>query len=191
MNMRCGILVLLLFWYVSSAHGQGHGEAVVPKGARVLVTVSSLPSPFLGTLEGVSTESLLWRVEPGDTLATWPLRGVAKLEVSHGQRPNTWRGALIGALAGAGAGALVGLAAGSDECPEGGLAGLAAAGCLTRGEAAAGGALLGVVGGGVIGLLIGSASRSERRRSVSPQRLRVALGYGCPGRVAAAGAVGI
>jgi hypothetical protein len=88
---------------------------------------------------------------------------------------------------GAAAGALVGAVAGNDECPEGGLAGIAGASCLTRTEAAAAGAITGVLLGGGIGLLIGSGKKSERWSSVSPARLRVAAGLGPHGRLAIAG----
>ena len=103
-----------------------------------------------------------------------PLTTVQKLEISQGGHADTWRGGLIGTLAGIGVGALIGLAAGNYECPTTGLPAPAAEDCLTPGESAATGAILGAVGGGGLGLLIGSSRKSERWRALSPEQIRVA-----------------
>jgi hypothetical protein len=187
LSVRCGGLLLLLVPWISSA-GQSPAETVVPRGARVRVTAPAISQrPLLGMIQGVDRDSVVWQSEPGDSLIAWPLAAVAKLEVSQGQRANTWRFGGIGALMGAVAGALVGAVAGNDDCPEGGLAGFAGASCLTRAEAAAAGAVTGILLGGGVGLLIGSGKQSERWSSVSPGRLRVAAGLGPHERLAIAG----
>jgi hypothetical protein len=142
-------------------------ETRLARGTRIRVTAPVLAMrPIIGTLDTLDEERVTWTPEHGDSILSWPRASLERLEISQGRRANTWRGALLGALSGAGAGLIVGFVAGEDECPENGLAGLAAADCLTRAEAAVGGTVLGAVGGGLVGLLIGSGSKSERWRSV-------------------------
>ena len=177
----CALLVLLSC--VAPAQGQTPEDTTVVRGTRVRITAAALARPMIGTLEGRGLDSLVWRPEQDERLVSLPLKSVQRLEISQGRRADTWRGALIGALVGIAAGTVVGLAAGSDDCPRTGLAAFGAVDCFTRGEAAAGGAAVGAIGGGVIGLLIGSSRKSERWRTVSPARLHVGWQRDQPGIV--------
>ena len=163
------------FCCVAPAQGQTPGDTVLARGTWVRITAPALsPAPLIGTLEGRRADSLLWVRKQEERPLSLPLTAVQKLEISQGRHADTWRGGLIGTLAGIGVGALIGLAAGNYECPTTGLPALAAADCLTPEESAAAGAILGAVGGGGLGLLIGSSRKSERWRAVSPEQIRVA-----------------
>jgi hypothetical protein len=158
-----------VFCCVTSAQGQTPIDTVLAAGARVRITATALsPAPLIGTLEGRRADSLLWLREQEERPSSLPLPTVQKLEISQGRHAETWRGGLIGALAGIGAGALIGLAAGNYSCPTTG------AECSNPGESAAAGAVLGAVVGGGIGLLIGSSRKSERWQAVSPEQIRAA-----------------
>jgi hypothetical protein len=161
--------LVTVFCWVTPAQGQTPEDTVLARGTRIRITAPALsPAPLMGTLEGPRTDSLLWRREQDERPTSLPLTTVQKLEISEGSHPETWKGGLIGALAGIGAGALIGLLAGNYSCPT------AAGECSSPGESAAAGAILGAVAGGAVGLLIGSTRQSERWRAVSPGQIRVA-----------------
>ena len=164
-----------VFCCVAPAQGQTLKDTVLARGTRIRITAPALsPAPLIGALEGRRADSLLWLREQEERPVSLPLAAAQKLEISQGRHAETWRGGLIGALAGIGLGALIGLATGNYECPTTGLPALAAVDCLTPGESAAAGAVLGALGGGGLGLLIGSSRKSERWRAVPPDQIRVA-----------------
>lgn len=154
----------------------GPSGITVAPGTRVRVTV---PGPagserLVGTVVAQRGDTLVAQWETRDTLsaAYVALDRMLRLETSRGMRPQTLRGAGIGALAGA---VVLGVAAAASY--EGCRAG---ENCIDvtggSGGAAAGGAVLGALGGGVVGAIIGSLRRSESWQRVSLERVAVAPG---------------
>jgi hypothetical protein len=112
----------------------------------------------------------------GDTLAV-SVDLVTRLDVSRGQTTNWKEGAWTGGLLGGVAGALIGYAS-YEECE--GLS------CwdLGPGLPALAGGVIGALGGALVGVLIGSASKTDRWQEVPFDRLRVTLAPQRDGRFA-------
>ncbi len=94
-----------------------------------------------------------------------PVASINRLEGSRGRKSNWAEGAGIGLLVGAATGAIIGLASDTDS---GGFAP-----CCTAETLAAVGALVFGGVGGVIGLIIGASTTTERWVEVPLDRLRV------------------
>jgi hypothetical protein len=123
-------------------------------GSRIRVTTVS--GSRVGTLISAATDSI-WLVSAKDSMAlAVPTQSVVRLEHSLGQRPATGRGALIGALIGAGTGLLLGILASTEE---GGWYEVGAEEVLSASLVAGG-------TGAVLGALIGSVSRREKWQPV-------------------------
>ncbi len=125
--------------------------APLATGQRVRVTAPTISNvPIVGAFAHMNADTFLVETH-GDTSRV-PRAAVTRLDVSMGQKSNAGKGALFGGLLG------------------GGIADLGTSGTC---------ALVGAGGGGLAGLLlgvlIGSASKSDRWGSASVDRLRVSL----------------
>jgi hypothetical protein len=109
-------------------------------------TIASLgKKPLVGRVEAVQSENMTVSTSRGPVVI--PLKGIARLEVSHRGR-NLKRGALIGGLVGLVALTTLSVAAfGADDDYS-----------ISTGESFLIGALLGVPAGGVIGLGVGAVA---------------------------------
>ncbi len=143
--MRAISMVLLaLLAVVEVASAQTAQD--LPRGARVRITPAD-PSPVIvGQLIAVSDSALMVRRQRGGGDITISRSLVQRLEVSRGTRRGANAG--WGALLGLAIGGVVGYAAGNDNGY-----------WVDKRGAAVLGAVTGVVGGSVIGLLVGSFER--------------------------------
>jgi hypothetical protein len=124
-------------------------EGQVDPGARIRVTVDSGSQRVrIGTLIALDADSLQFRPAKDSSVVSLAAASLTRIERSTRRTSNAGRGALIGALAGAGTGLILGLLASGEE---GGFYEVGA------GEVFAGSLLLGGLGAGV-GALIGAAT---------------------------------
>ncbi len=137
-------------------------------------TICVGPSPrqrSVGTFLAWKADSLVVQSN-GDTLSV-PVNLVTRLDVSRGRKTNTGKGAGIGFLLGGVVGAVIGLAS-YEECESQGA--FSCIGDLGPGVNALGGAIIGGLVGLVAGVLIGSATETDRWQEVPLDRLRLSLG---------------
>ena len=163
-SILCAASVLTL-----TAWAPVHLVAQVPRldfGTRVRVVAPPVVDGRLtGTVIRVDTYSVLLDAARGSPRPlVIPFEAIESLEVSLGERSNTWKGLGFGALGGALLGA--------------GLMGVACAvegGCESDGASASGWMAFGfVVGAGVgagVGMIVGSLVRTETWATLDPSRL--------------------
>lgn len=156
--------------------------AALSEGARIRVVARGLVASGDGTAVGQGSMIGYLRRADSDTLwlrrdrysgafRTVAWSDVARLEVSQGRTPDTWKGALIGTAVGGAAGLALGLSL-PDCDPEDWLSFELCAG--DGGDRTFVGLLATAIGTG-IGALVGSRSRSERWRGVPVPRVRMSL----------------
>lgn len=156
-----GLIGLISF---APSPGWAQEEEALPWGARVRLRTEPQASKWIvGTFLSWHADSIRIRPDSRPDPESFPVGSISRLEVSRGQRSNAGKGATTGLLVGAGTGLALGIAAAAEGC-EGD--------CYFEVEphhvlVVMG--MLGAVGAG-IGALIGTASRSERWKPVSPPR---------------------
>jgi hypothetical protein len=170
-------LLLTVSCFAVAVPARAQDAPALAPGARVRITVPSRNlEKQIGTMHAIAGDALVVELlgSSGDlatpgVAAHIPLDSVTRLDVSAGRHRQTWRGAGIGFLVGAGAGLVVGPL--SMECPS--------YGCDTSpGVAAAfGGIVLGGLGA-VVGLVAGAATTSEKWEEVPVSALRASPAAG-------------
>ncbi len=159
-------------------------RGLLAPGARVRLYASQTADGrygrFVGQIVSRVPDSLTLKPED-DLPVVVPVASITRLEVSRGRRSNWAEGAGIGLLVGAATGAIIGLASGDDPpCPRSGWF------CSRWTAGTKAGALAVVFGGvgGVIGLIIGASTTTERWVEVPLDRLRVSFAPQRDGRFA-------
>ena len=152
-------------------------RGLLAPGARVRLYASQTADGrygrFVGRIVRWVPDSLTLKPED-DLPVVVPVASITRLEVSRGRRSNWAEGAGIGLLVGAATGAIVfGLASGDCE-----------GWCFTAESAAAAGAVVFGGLGGVIGLIAGASTTTERWVEVPLARLRVSFAPQRDGRFA-------
>ncbi len=154
-------------------------RGLLAPGARVRLYASQTADGrygwFVGRIVRWVPDSLTLKPED-DLPVVVPVASITRLEVSRGRRSNWAEGAGIGLLVGAATGAIIGLAS-DPNC--GGFAP-----CFTAESLAAGLAVVFGGVGGVIGLIIGASTTTERWVEVPLDRLRVSFAPQRDGRFA-------
>ncbi len=163
---RIAALVFVLFLaVVAELRAQ---EAPVAQGDRVRISARIPYGRVVGTVAGLSADTLMVDIRSGDARLAVPLASVTRLEVSRGQKSAIAKGARIGFLVGAGVGvgvgALFGAGLGEDVCSSGCVGAFAGIGAL------GGGAV-----GTLIGLGIGASSKTDQWEAVPLNHIRVGL----------------
>lgn len=127
----------------------------VGPGTRVRVTTASAGSRS-GEVVALTADSVVIAQSATRDTIGFHRAKISRLEISAGERRNTFKGLGLGVLIGAGTGAILGFASGDEKCGEYtcfmGDAGF---------KAGAFGILLGVAGG-VIGTITGALKKSDR-----------------------------
>ena len=146
--------------FARSTHLEAQADSGLRVGTRVRVTtVGRTATQHEGEILALTSDSLTIRGDDARSLA-YRRAEISQLEFSAERYRRPWRGLGFGALIGAGTGIAVGYASGDDHCTS-----TADFGCfitLTAPQKAlVGGTALGVVGG-VVGLIVGSLTLSDR-----------------------------
>lgn len=158
-NILCRISFLLLYasFSFSRVHAQTEG---VKEGDRIRVTAPTVESGKIkGTVSSFTSEMLMVSVK--DTTLFIPNISIRKLEISTGQKRNTGKGAIIGAVSG---GLILGIVsvATNKPCREGDWCFFE----MSDGEAFGFGALAGALGGAANGAIIGTFIKTDRWKEV-------------------------
>jgi hypothetical protein len=153
------------------------GASVDPvRGARVRVT-SPATGRLVGTLVRQTADSV--RVElPGGSSLAFPSRAITELELSAGVRRQGWRGAGIGALAGAGIGGAIGLATyRRTRCDDPILDAIVCSlvDQTSRSVTVISDATMGAAAGAIVGALIGNVPRERWVRVPLDRAVRVGV----------------
>ena len=160
-------IISLLFLLFLAVVGElcAQDTLVVP-GARVRVYS---PDRVTGTIETLSSDTLVLRTEARRSLQAIPFASITKLEVSRGRKSNVGKGARIGLAVGAGVGAIAGVILIIGECS-------GSAGCLFYSVAGGvAGALYLFLPGTLLGAVIGAVFRTDLWETVPLDRIRVSL----------------
>jgi len=149
-------------------------------GTRIRVRVLGPKDKMIsqtGSLVSIQGDSLRFFAEaqPGDFVVL-PLSEIERVESYAGRKSRWLTGAGIGAGTLALAGGIAGYAAGEDQ-PSGWCCD------LSKGQAAAGGAMLGAVSGFLLGAIVGAAIHTDRWREVDTQRVGLSVGLTPSGAV--------
>ena len=146
-----GMVVALLPCVASSAADAPPGPAPVSVGSRVRVTSGPATPPTVGTVAALESGTLVLSIAGLDVPLRVPVADIQTLEVSAGRKSQLWRGALIGAAAGAIPGILMTVGDYSDD---------------VHGDdpSPAAVAAIGAAGGALVGAGIGWAIKSEQWR---------------------------
>ena len=159
-SLRCCITfgILALVHHSPEADLEAQAVPLLRPGVRVRVSTApqtSQPDWLVGTVTDVSSDRLTIRSQRDSAREMqWARKDLVRLEVSRGRRSHWLTGLGLGFLAGGAVGAAIGYQAlheGHDLAPR---------------DAALMGAIPGAVGGGLIGLAIGSGSKSERWQAI-------------------------
>jgi hypothetical protein len=144
----CASVLALVLMFADVLPGVAQLSTAPRVGSRVRITAPGRDlDKAVGTVRETTRDAIVvhFRRMPGDTL----LRSdITAIDVSVGRKRRTLRGAGVGALVGVGVGALIGFADGGDIL------------LSAQEKAAVGAIVLGVVGS-ALGLIIGSAVRTD------------------------------
>ncbi len=163
------LVAILAFTPLTSATAQEPPPVKV--GDRVRVTAPDVRRRE-GTVQLLTTDSLVMRPVYGARLVAIPLASVTRLEVSRGQKSRVGRGAGIGLLGGG----LLGYVISLGGCESGFI--------LTREECIGVSTVGGAVVGTLLGLGVGAVTKTDRWEEVPLERLRVSLVPQRDGRIA-------
>ncbi len=150
--------------------------AALREGQRVRVTSSVERTPVMtGVIGAVGADTILLRHKDraGDSVATSiPLSSIARLQVSSGRHSRWLTGLLVGLGAGAASGAIIGVATGDGDDP-----------LLGPGHYALMGAVVCAPVGGIVGVVIGALTKTERWQTVPLDRVGLSIAPGPDGRL--------
>lgn len=157
-----GMAVALLPCAAASAADVLPGPAPVSVGRRVRITSGPAAPPTVGTVTALESDTLVLSIAGLDAPLRVPVADIQTVEVSAGRKSQHWRGALIGAAAGAIPGILMTVGDYSDD---------------VHGDDPSPAALaaIGAAGGALVGAGIGWAIKSEKWQPAEVRKVSLTL----------------